>query len=61
MFYDANRIWPPREPPRPQPAPPSRRERVLTRMLLLYALILLVAPVSASGAADLIRYLIALF
>jgi hypothetical protein len=60
MFFDENRVWPPPEPPRPQRVPPSPRERTLTRLLLFYALILLVAPVSASGAADLIRYLIAL-
>ncbi|MGN7998301.1 hypothetical protein [Sphingomonas sp. 22176] len=42
------------------PLPPGRRERFLTRMLLVYALILLLLPVSASGIADLIRYLLAL-
>ncbi|KTF68723.1 hypothetical protein ACNFJ7_10565 [Sphingomonas sp. HT-1] len=61
MFFDENRVWPRPEPPRPLPATPGRRERFLTRMFLIYALILLVLPVSASGTADLITYLIALF
>ncbi|WP_276308170.1 hypothetical protein [Sphingomonas pokkalii] len=43
------------------PAPPGRRERFLTRMFLIYALILLVLPVSASGIADLLRAILALF
>lgn len=61
MFYDENRVWPRPEPPRPVPAPPGRRERFLTRMFLVYALVLLVLPVSASGIADLVRALLALF
>lgn len=60
MFYDENRVWPRPEPPRPVPAPPGRRERFLTRMFLVYALVLLVLPVSASGIADLVRALLAL-
>lgn len=61
MFFDENRVWPRPEPPRPVPVPPGRRERFLTRMFLFYALILLLLPVSASGIADLIRYVLALF
>lgn len=61
MFYDEHRVWPRQEPLPPRPSPPSRRERVLTRMLLVYALFALLAPISLSGAADLIRFLIALF
>ncbi|PVX28110.1 hypothetical protein DD559_01065 [Sphingomonas pokkalii] len=61
MFFDENRVWPRPEPPRPMPAPPGRRERFLTRMFLIYALILLVLPVSASGIADLLRAILALF
>jgi hypothetical protein len=61
MFFDENRVWPRPEPPRPVPALPGKRERFLSRMLLVYALILLLLPVSANGIADLIRYVIALF
>lgn len=60
MFFDENRVWPKPEQPRPVPAVPGKGERLLTRMFLVYALILLLLPVSASGIADLIRYLIAL-
>lgn len=57
MFVDDRSIW-----PRPEPAPkqPSRRERVMSRLMLVYALALLFAPVSLGGAVDLIRYLAAL-
>lgn len=61
MFFDENRVWPRPESPRPVPAPPGRRERFLTRMLLVYAMILLLLPVSANGLADLIRYVLAQF
>ncbi|WP_084582735.1 hypothetical protein [Sphingomonas azotifigens] len=61
MFFDENRVWPRPEPRPPVPAPPGRRERFLTRMFLVYALVLLLLPVSASGIADLIRYVLALF
>ncbi|WP_066724489.1 hypothetical protein [Sphingomonas pituitosa] len=61
MFFDENRTWPRPEPSRPTPATPGKRERFLARMFLLYALILLLLPVSASGIADLIHYVLALF
>lgn len=61
MFFDENRVWPRPEPQRPTPVPPGKRERFLTRMFLVYALVLLLLPVSASGIADLIRYVIGLF
>ena len=57
MFVDDRSTWPRREPPRPTP---SRRERVMTRLILVYALVLLLAPISIGAAADLIRYLAAL-
>lgn len=60
MFFDENRVWPRPEPQRPMPAPPGKRERFLTRMFLVYALILLLLPISAGSIADLIRYLIGL-
>lgn len=58
MFFDENRVWPRPEPQRPTPAPPGRRERFLTRMFLVYGLILLLLPISAGGIADLICYLL---
>ena len=57
MFVDDRSTWPRREPRRPTP---SRRERVMTRLLLVYALVMLLAPISLGGAVDLIRYLAAL-
>lgn len=61
MFVDDRSIWPRREAPPPRPTPvPSRRERVMSRLILVYALILLLAPISLGGAVDLIRYVIAL-
>lgn len=58
MFVDERSTW-----PRPEPAPkqPSRQERVLSRLALGYALMLLLAPISLGSAVDLIRYLVALF
>ncbi len=57
MFVDERSTW-----PRPEPAPkqPSRQERVMSRLVLVYALVLLLAPVSLGGTVDLIRYLVAL-
>ena len=56
MFVDDRSTWPRREPtPPPRPAP-SRRERVMSRLILAYALILLLVPVSLGGIVDLIRY-----
>lgn len=54
MFLDDRSTWPRREPPRPTP---SRRERLMTRLILVYALVLLLTPISIGAAADLIRYL----
>lgn len=61
MFFDENRVWPRPEPQPPTPAQPGRRERFLTRMFLIYAMILLLLPVSADGIVDLIRYVLAQF
>jgi hypothetical protein len=54
MFVDDRSTW-----PRPEPAPrrPSRQERVLSRLALAYALVLLLAPISLGSAVDLLRYL----
>lgn len=54
MFVDEHSTW-----PRPEPAPrePSRQERVMSRLVLVYALVLLLAPISLGSAVDLIRYL----
>lgn len=59
MFVDDRSTWPRREMPPPRPLP-SRRERVMSRLLLGYALILLLAPISLGGTVDLVRYLAAL-
>jgi len=60
MFLDESSIWPRKEdlPPR---KPPYRHEKALTRLLLAYALVLLLLPVSLGGIVDLIRYLAAKF
>ena len=58
MFLDDTHVWPGKDE-RPAPAPPRfRHEKALSRIALGYALCLLVLPVSAGGAADLIRYLL---
>jgi hypothetical protein len=61
MFDDDRSTWPRREAQRPPRPAPSRRERVMSRMILIYALILLIAPISVGGAVDLVRYLVSLF
>ena len=62
MFVDDRSTWPRREPRATPPRPvPSRRERVMSRLILAYALVLLVAPVSVGGMVDLVRYILALF
>jgi len=58
VFVDDRSVWPRRAVPPPR-REPSRRERVMARLLLGYALILLLAPLSLGGAADLVRYLLA--
>ena len=58
MFLDESHIWPRKDdlPPR---RPPFRHERALTWLLLAYALILLLLPVSLGGFVDAVRYLLA--
>lgn len=58
MFVDDRSTWPRRDalPPPPR-REPSRRERVMARLILGYALVLLLAPISLGGAVDLLRYL----
>ncbi|TXC71738.1 hypothetical protein FSB78_12865 [Sphingomonas ginsenosidivorax] len=60
MFLDDSTIWPRKDdlPPR---KPPFRHEKALTRLLLAYALVLLLLPVSLGSIVDLIRYLLGLF
>ncbi len=60
MFLDDSSIWPRKDdlPPR---KPPFRHEKALTRLLLAYALVLLLLPVSLGSIVDLIRYLVRLF
>lgn len=60
MFLDESSIWPRREdlPPR---KPPFRHEKALSRLLLAYAMALLLLPVSLGSIVDLIRYLVAIF
>jgi hypothetical protein len=53
MFVDDRSSWP---PPKPVPKQPSRQERILSRLALGYALVLLLAPISLGSAVDLIRY-----
>jgi hypothetical protein len=55
MFLDETHNWPRKEDPPPRPVP-FRHEKALSRLLLVYALILLVLPVSLGGIVDLIRY-----
>ena len=59
MFVDDRSVWPRRAAPLPPRRAPSRRERVMARLLLGYALVLLLTPISLGGAADLVRYLAA--
>ena len=56
MFLDETHNWPRREelPPR---RPAFKHEKALSRVLLFYALILLLLPVSLGGFVDLFRYL----
>ena len=55
MFLDETHVWPRKEdlPPRPVP---FRHEKALSRLLLGYALILLLLPVSLGSIVDLVRY-----
>lgn len=61
MFVDDRSIWPRREAPPPPRPQPTRRERVMSRLILVYALVLLLAPISLGGTVDLIRYLVSLW
>jgi hypothetical protein len=56
MFLDESSIWPRKEdlPPR---KPEFRHEKALSRILLFYALVLLLLPVSLGGFVDLFRYI----
>ncbi len=58
MFLDETHSWPRKDdlPPRRMP---FRHEKALTRMLLAYAMILLLLPISLGSIVDLIRYLAA--
>ncbi len=56
MFLDETSVWP-RKDERPPRRPPFRHQTALCRILLGYALVLLVLPVSLGGIVDLIRYL----
>jgi hypothetical protein len=58
MFLDETHSWPRKDdlPPRRMP---FRHEKALTRLLLAYALILLLLPISLGSIVDLIRYLAA--
>lgn len=57
MFFDEYSMWPRKEdlPPR---KPAFRHEKALSRIILVYLLLLLLMPVSLGGAVDLIRYLL---
>ncbi len=57
MFLDETHIWP-REDPRPPPRPRHPKERAIARVLLGYAFLLLLMPVSLGGMVDAIRYLV---
>ncbi|WP_164913475.1 hypothetical protein [Sphingomonas sp. UV9] len=55
MFLDETHNWPRREdlPPR---KPVFKHEKALSRILLFYAIVLLLLPVSLGGFVDLFRY-----
>ena len=59
-FLDDSTIWPRKDdlPPR---KPVFRHERALSRLLLGYALALLLLPISLGSFVDAIRYVIGLF
>lgn len=59
MFLDETHIWPREEPPR-RPRPRHPKERAISRVLLGYAFLLLLMPVSLGGMVDAVRYLIGL-
>ena len=60
MFLDDSHVWPRKDDPSPQP-PAFRHGRALSRLLLAYALILLLLPVSLGGIVDLVRYALTAF
>ncbi len=55
MFLDESSIWPRRDEPPPR-RPAFKHEKALSRILLFYALVLLLLPVSLGGFVDLFRY-----
>lgn len=60
MFLDDSTIWPRKDdlPPR---KPAFRHEKALSRMLLVYALALMLLPISLGSFVDIIRYVAGLF
>lgn len=60
MFLDDSSIWPRKDdlPPR---KPVFRHEKALSRLLLVYALVLLLLPISLGSFVDIIRYVGGLF
>ncbi len=60
MFLDESSIWPRKDDPPPR-KPPFRHEKALSRLLLAYALALLLLPISLGSFVDLIRYVAHLF
>ncbi|SFO26205.1 hypothetical protein [Sphingomonas sp. OK281] len=57
MFLDETHNWPRKEEPQPDRRPPFRHEKALRRVLLFYALALLLLPISVGSAVDLVRYI----
>ena len=60
MFLDETHVWPRKDDPAPRP-PVFRHERALSRLILVYALVLLLLPISLDGIVDLARYAMSLF
>ena len=60
MFLDTTHYWSQAEPLPPAPQPRSRRERLLSRVLLGYAVLLMLMPISIGGFADAVHWVLAL-
>ncbi len=56
MFLDETHNWP-RKEDLPRRKPVFKHEKALRRILLFYALALLLLPVSLGGFVDLVRYI----